>query len=118
MPRLFSYGTLQHDDVQLSAFGRLLHGSKDELPAFEPSLVAIDDQQIVAEIGRTHHANVTFNGRSDSRVSGTVFDVTDAELAAADRFEQRFDYKRIDVTLASEKQAWIYVYAGRPSRPT
>ena len=89
MPLLFSYGTLQQNDVQLSTFGRLLEGHMDELPGFEPSIVRIEDPQLVAASGRTHHANVTFNGRSDSRVSGTVFEITDAELAAADRVTSR-----------------------------
>ena len=111
MPLLFSYGTLQEESVQLSAFGRRLRGDRDALPGYEPSLVAIEDPQMVATLGRTHHANVTFNGRSDSRVSGTVFEVSDAELAAADRFEQPYAYTRITVRLASGKEAWVYVSA-------
>src|SRR5438132_13984378 len=109
MPLLFSYGTLQQDDVQLSGFGHLLQGSEDELPGFELSSVPIEDPQVIARLGLTHHASVTFSGRSDSRVQGTVFDVTDDELDAADRFERPFNYERIHVTLASEKQAWVYV---------
>src|SRR6185436_13145292 len=104
MPLLFSYGTLQQQHVQLSTFGRLLHGQGDELPGFEPSLVSIEDPLVVATSGRTHHANVTFNGRHDSRVSGTVFEITDAELAAADEYEQLAAYKRTHVTLASGKR--------------
>jgi gamma-glutamylcyclotransferase (GGCT)/AIG2-like uncharacterized protein YtfP len=111
MPLLFSYGTLQQDDVQLATFGRLLQGERDELPGFEPSLVRIEDPQLAATMGRTHHANVTFNGRSDSCVSGTVFEITNAELAAADRYEQTAAYKRIAAVLASGKQAWLYVDA-------
>jgi hypothetical protein len=109
MPLLFSYGTLQHADVQLATFGRRLEGQGDELPGFEPSLVPIEDPHIVATTGRTHHANVTFNGRTDSRVRGTVFEVTDAELAAADRFEEPAAYTRIAAMLASGKRAWVYV---------
>lgn len=60
----------------------------DDLLGFEQSLVRIEDPQIVAASGRTHHANVMFNGRNDSRVSGTVFEITDAELLAADPYEQ------------------------------
>lgn len=98
MPLLFSYGTLQQEDVQWSTFGRLLEGQRDELPAFEPSVSATRE-----------HANVLFNGRADSRVAGTVFEITDAELAAADEYEQRAAYARIAVTLASGRQAWVYV---------
>ena len=111
MPLLFSYGTLQQENVQLSTFERLLQGQSDELLGFEPSLVKIEDPQVVATSGKTHHANVRFNGRSDSRVSGTLFEITDAELAAADQYEQLAAYKRIAATLASGKQAWVYVDA-------
>jgi gamma-glutamylcyclotransferase (GGCT)/AIG2-like uncharacterized protein YtfP len=111
MPLLFSYGTLQHENVQLSTFGRLLQGQRDELLGFEQSLVRIEDPQVVATSGKTHHANVTFNGRNDTCVSGTVFDITDAELAAADQYERLAAYKRIAAMLASGKQAWVYVDA-------
>jgi gamma-glutamyl AIG2-like cyclotransferase len=115
MPLLFSSGTLQEEAVQRSAFGRRLEGQRDELVGFEPSSVRIADPKVAAALGRTHHANVTFNGQQDNRVAGTVFDVSDAELAAADKFEDPFAYKRIVVTLASGKDAWVYVYAR--SRP-
>jgi gamma-glutamylcyclotransferase (GGCT)/AIG2-like uncharacterized protein YtfP len=44
-------------------------------------------------------------------VSGTVFEITDAELAAADQYEQLAAYKRVAAMLASGKQAWVYVDA-------
>jgi gamma-glutamylcyclotransferase (GGCT)/AIG2-like uncharacterized protein YtfP len=111
MPLLFSYGTLQEREVQLATFGRVLHGERDELVGFEQSLVRIEDPWLVQTSGRTHHANVTFNGRDDSRVTGTVFEITDAELISADRYEQLAAYKRIPVRLASDKRAWVYVDA-------
>jgi gamma-glutamylcyclotransferase (GGCT)/AIG2-like uncharacterized protein YtfP len=110
MPLLFSYGTLQQQNVQLSTFGRLLQGQKDELLGFEQSLVRIEDPQVVATSGKTHHPIVKFNGRNDSRVSGTVFEITDAELASADQYEVAA-YKRVAAMLASGKQAWVYVDA-------
>lgn len=118
MPLIFSYGTLQREDVQRSTFGRLLQGREDELTGFERSRVAIEDPQI-ARAGETYHDNVTFNGRNDSRVRGTVFEITDAELTAADRYETTAAYKRIAVTLASGKLAWVYVEArSAPSTST
>lgn len=111
MPLLFSYGTLQQEDVQLSTFGRKLSGEKDSLPKFEPSLVKIEDPRVVARLGRTHHDNVTFNGNEESRVAGTVFEVTDDELAGADRFEAEFFYRRVAITLVSGKPAWAFVDA-------
>jgi GNAT superfamily N-acetyltransferase/gamma-glutamylcyclotransferase (GGCT)/AIG2-like uncharacterized protein YtfP len=111
MPLLFSYGTLQEENVQLCTFGRLLHGQKDELVGFKQSFVKIRDPHLVTSTGKAHHANAAFNGRDDSRVSGTVFEITDAELTAADQYEQLADYQRIAATLASGKQVWVYVDA-------
>jgi gamma-glutamylcyclotransferase (GGCT)/AIG2-like uncharacterized protein YtfP len=110
MPLLFSYGTLQQDDVQLATFGRLLEGQRDELPGFERSLVPIENPQIAAISGKTHYANVKFTGDVGSRVSGTLFEVTEAELAAADEYERRAAYRRLLLTLASGRQAWVYVW--------
>lgn len=111
MPLLFSYGTLQQEEVQLSTFGRKLEGEKDLLLGYEPSLVRIPDPALVARLGRTHHDNVTATGDDWSSVQGTVFDVTDAELAKADHFEAEFEYKRVSAALASGKEAWVYIHA-------
>jgi hypothetical protein len=110
MPLLFSYGTLQQESVQLSTFGRLLHGQRDELVGFEQSLLRIEDPEFVATSGKADHSIVRFNGRNDSRVSGTVFEVTDAELARADRYEPA-GYERVAAVLASGKRAWVYADA-------
>ncbi len=111
MPLLFSYGTLEQEDVQFATFGRQLQGSADELPCFELSLVEIRNAQFVASSGQTHHANITFNGNNDSRVNGTAFTITDSELAAADQYERPAGYERIAVTLESGKSAWVYLHA-------
>jgi len=50
MPLLFSYGTLQEENVQRSTFGRLLQGQRDELLGFEPSSVKIEDPQLAARM--------------------------------------------------------------------
>ena len=113
MPWLFSYGTLQQEDVQRSTFGRRLAGSPDALPGYERSSVMIEDPQVAAALGTTHHANVTFTGQDASRVDGTVFDITDAELMSVDTFEARFMYQRVAARLASGREAWIYVHAPR-----
>ena len=101
MPLLFSYGTLQQESVQLSTFGRRLIGRQDELPGFAQSSV---------KIGETHQKNVTFNGNDGSLVPGMAFQITDAELASVDAYEAAFSYRRVVVTLASGRQAWVYVY--------
>jgi gamma-glutamyl AIG2-like cyclotransferase len=114
MPLLFSYGTLQQESVQISTFGRLLQGGPDELVGFEQSVQRVEDPAFVATSGKADHAIVRFNGRSDSRVAGTVFEVSDEELAKADSYEPA-GYQRIAALLASGRQAWVY--AGARAHP-
>jgi gamma-glutamylcyclotransferase (GGCT)/AIG2-like uncharacterized protein YtfP len=87
-----------------------LHGQKDELLGFEQHVIKIEDSQVVATSGKADHVIVKFNGRNDSRVPGTVFEISDAELASADRYEVAA-YKRVAAMLASGKEAWVYVDA-------
>jgi gamma-glutamylcyclotransferase (GGCT)/AIG2-like uncharacterized protein YtfP len=115
MPLLFSYGSLQQDDVQRATVGRPVGGQRDELVRFEQSSVEIHDPAVVAALGKTHHANVTYNGDEDSRVSGMLLDVTDAELAKIDAYEAAFFYQRVAAMLASGKQTWVYVHASSAS---
>jgi gamma-glutamylcyclotransferase (GGCT)/AIG2-like uncharacterized protein YtfP len=111
MPLLFSYGSLQQEDVQMSTFGRKLTGQKDLLIGYEPSLVKIADADVAKRLKKLHHDNVAKTGDDWSNVQGTVFEVTDAELAKSDAFEAQFGYKRVSVPLASEKEAWVYVHS-------
>jgi hypothetical protein len=111
MPLLFSYGTFLQDAVQLSAFGRLLDGDADELVGFEKTALCVDDPEFVVTCAEAYHSIVRFTGRSESRVSGVVFEISDSELASADAHEPA-GFRRIFTTLASGKQAWVY--AGLP----
>jgi gamma-glutamylcyclotransferase (GGCT)/AIG2-like uncharacterized protein YtfP len=112
MPRLFSYGTLQQEDVQVATFGRKLNGEKDLLIGYEPSLVKIADPETAKRLQKLHHDNVRKTDDEWSNVQGTVFEVSDEELAKSDQFEAQFNYKRIMVPLASGNDAWVYVHAG------
>ena len=115
MPLLFSYGTLQLTSAQLETFGRALVGAPDRLVGFESIRIVLDDPAVIAASGRAEHTNARFDGSATRAVDGTVFEVSDAELAAADRAEAVAGYKRIAVALASGKEAWIYLYA--PTAP-
>jgi hypothetical protein len=106
MPRLFSYGSLQQPAVQMAIFGRLLAGGRDALVGFEWQDVRHGDKQL---------ANVIRSARADSRVSGTTFEVTDTELAAADVHERSDTYTRIRATVGSGGEAWVYVEAASMS---
>ena len=107
---LFSYGTLQQLDVQLSTFGRELRGTADELVGFAQSMVRIEDAEVVKTSGKTHHPIVRHTGATTDRVTGTVFEITDEELENADKYEVS-DYKRVAAPLASGRTAWVYVDA-------
>ena len=114
MPRLFSYGTLQQEDVQLATFGRRLTGVTDVLVGYRQSLVAIQDPEVVRTSGKTHHPIVAFTGHDEDRVPGMVFEISDAELAQADAYEVAA-YVRVKAPLASGLEAWVYVDArGKP----
>src|SRR4051812_32640792 len=106
MPFIFSYGTLRDERVQLTTYGRRLEGTYDELVGFEPSTVQIAAADLPAAGGRTHYANVTFTGQNASRVAGMVFEITDDELTATDRYELTASYTRVPVVLASGTTAW------------
>ena len=56
--------------------------------------------------GSDRHPILRPTDRPDAHVEGTVFTVTDAELAAADDYEVD-DYRRISVPLRSGPRAWV-----------
>ncbi len=95
---LFSYGSLQKEEVQRATVGRTLAGRHDELLGFELS----------TSRGPAAHANVIRSARPDDRVGGMVFEVTDAELARVDDYERRDGYERIEAALASGARCWVY----------
>ena len=74
--RLFSYGTLQTEAVQLSTFGRKLDGSPDALVGFRLQMIQITDQEFVATSGAEYHRNLEFTGSASDFVDGTVFSIT------------------------------------------
>lgn len=108
--RLFSYGTLQLESVQLATFGRRLAGKPDALVGFRLGQLAIRDAEVVRTSGVSHHPIVHATGDDADRVPGVVFEVTPAELAQADAYETD-DYARLRVRLASGTRAWVYAAA-------
>jgi hypothetical protein len=114
MPKLFSYGTLQQEDVQLATFGRRLSGVADALVGYRQAMTAMQDPEVVRTSGKTHHPIVAFTGHGEGRVPGAPFEISDAELAHADAYEVAA-YVRVKAPLASGVEAWIYVDArGKP----
>lgn len=128
MPLLFSYGTLQQGAVQLSTFGRLLHGRADRLIGYHLGFARIDDPEVAALSGASHHPIITPAAITPAaitpasapatppeacrraQVDGVVFEISDEELQCADRYKMT-EYRRIAAELASGAQAWVYVDA-------
>jgi gamma-glutamylcyclotransferase (GGCT)/AIG2-like uncharacterized protein YtfP len=106
--RLFSYGTLQQENVQRETFGRALEGAPDALIGFKQELVEISDAKVLAKSGKRFHPIAMQSDNPSDRIEGIVFSITPAELAAADVYEVH-DYERVAVTLASGAGAWVYV---------
>ena len=106
---LFSYGTLQQPNVQLATFGRLLEGRPDALPGFASAPLAITDAEVVAISGAAVHTIACRTGNPADLIPGIVFNITPAELEAADAYE--VSAARIEVGLASGAKAFAYVSA-------
>ena len=107
---LFSYGTLQLENVQRSSFGRRLDGQPDAMPGYTRTMVEVTDPAVLAASGERFHPIVSPSGDPTDEVAGTVFRISAEELAAADRYEVA-DYQRVQVRLTSGREAWVYVKA-------
>ena len=106
--RLFSYGTLQQETVQRAQFGRLLDGEPDAVVGYRTVEQEIFDPDVVALSGLRFHPNLVPSGDPADEVAGTLYFITEAELAAADEYEVA-DYQRIEAPLKSGRTAWVYV---------
>lgn len=109
MEKLFSYGTLQQESVQLANFGRRLQGRADVLMGWRLSTVQIADPEVLAQSGLAVH-KILMPGRALDEIDGLVFEITPDELKAADGYETDA-YQRIKVKLLSGTEAWVYVAA-------
>lgn len=104
---VFSYGTLQRDEVQMELFGRVLKGTKDTLNEYKISPIEITDPLFLAR-GEAAAQNVAvYTGKASDSINGMVFEVTTAELMQADSYEPS-GFRRISVRLASGRYSWLY----------
>ncbi len=87
MEKLFSYGTLQLENVQKETFGRILTGTKDSLIGYILSEVKIKDKEVIRKSGMDIHPILKFTGNSNDKVEGTIFAITAEELQQADDYE-------------------------------
>ena len=114
MEQLFTYGTLQLEEVQLDTFGRRLEGRPDVLIGYRLVKITIEDEGFVAKSGTAEHRNLQFTGNASDFVEGTVYSVTMEELEKSDAYEPE-GYERVLVHLKSGTNAWIYLNKSRAS---
>ncbi len=110
MERLFSYGTLQLESVQIETFGRKLLGEKEVLYGYVLSEVKITDEAVIKTSGMDVHPILKYTGVVSDTVDGTVFELSEKELAQADAYEVE-EYTRVEGRFVSGKGAWIYASA-------
>ncbi len=110
MERLFSYGTLQAEQVQHDTFGRSLEGTVDYLVGYRLLGLDIDDAAVVASSQQAVHPIAHYTGDSNDVLLGLVFEITAAELAQSDAYEVDA-YQRQSIVLQSGVTAWVYVAA-------
>jgi gamma-glutamylcyclotransferase (GGCT)/AIG2-like uncharacterized protein YtfP len=106
--RLFSYGTLRQPEVQQANYGRRLEGSPDALTGYRLDPLEITDPEVVRISGKAVHLIARRSGDPADRIDGIVFELSEAELAATDRYEVDA-YARVEAELASGRRAFIYV---------
>jgi gamma-glutamylcyclotransferase (GGCT)/AIG2-like uncharacterized protein YtfP len=109
---LFSYGSLRQRQVQLATYGRELDGEPDTLAGYALVPLEIRDPRVVEVSGSAVHMIACATSSPGDRVEGTVFVLSEDELAATDAYEVEA-YSRIEVRLESGRLAWAYV--GPPS---
>lgn len=102
MIKLFTYGTLQHTDVQEDLFGRRLVGHPETLVGY-----ALQEIQIEEEFGLVEYDILVETGDPKDTINGIVYLVTQKELHQTDLYEG-MHYKRVEVHLQSDQKAWAY----------
>lgn len=105
--KLFSYGTLRYEAVQLSTYGRILEGAPDIIRGYRLSQLKIIDPDVISKSGEDIHPILIPTYIKTDQVNGMVFDLTLKELELSDKYEVA-EYKRISVELISGIRAWVY----------
>jgi gamma-glutamylcyclotransferase (GGCT)/AIG2-like uncharacterized protein YtfP len=105
---LFCYGTLREEKVQLSVFGRRVHGDADSIVGYRLESNRITDAKAIAISGTDAHTILRPTGDDADQIAGTALRITKEELKRADAYEDA-TYKRVEAKLRSGSRAWVYV---------
>ena len=101
--RLFIYGTLALEDIQLSLFKRSVPITKATLKNYRKSHIRLPD---IPE--GTVYPILSFTGNPDDIIEGHILMITQDELSLADAYEG-YAYRRERVLLESGVKAWCYI---------
>lgn len=102
MIKLFSYGTLQHEDVQENLFGRVLQGTPEKLSGYILKRIQIEE-----EFGIVNYPVIVETKNNEDFIDGVIYEVSEIDLHQADLYEG-MHYKRVEVHLHSKQKAWAY----------
>ena len=105
---LFSYGTLRDGEVQMELFSRYLTGHQDILKGYKTSKIELDEEGFTGFCEHETYLIASVSEDENDAIEGTALEVTGDELLLSDEYEPE-EYQRERVTLASGKQAWIYL---------
>lgn len=94
---VFTYGTLQDEEIQLGVFSRLLSGTQDTLSKYK-----IATQKVANQYPTLEHTK-----NEQDKITGKIYTLSPEELKKADAYEGAA-YERIEITLVSGKKAWVY----------
>lgn len=102
MEQLFTYGSLQHADVQETIFGRVLKGKPDILEGYVVKEISIEE-----EFGMAQYPILVSTNNPEDTISGILYELSESDLLKTDTYEG-YHYKRIEVELHSKETAWVY----------
>lgn len=85
MEKLFSYGTLQLEEVQLATFNRRLKGSNDKLTGFNLGDLPITCPHVLALSKEPVHKILIPSNNQNDTVEGMVFELTKEICPLAER---------------------------------
>ena len=97
MENLFIYGTLMDPEVQKQVIGRTQKPTTDVLEGYRKLNITISDERYPIVVRH-----------EEGKVDGQVIELTEQELKAVDEYETQ-SYRRVNVTLKSGKNAWVFV---------
>ena len=101
---LFSYGTLQDEEIQMELYGTVLLGIEDAIKGFVLKSITLTDQ-----FGNKKDYLIgDYSGRKDDIVKGIVYSISEGQLALTDFYEGP-SYKRISVVSENGRECWLYV---------